>query len=119
MLDSIVGIVILMLLTTGVIQVALTVYASNVIRASVYEAARAAAEVDAVDGEARAVARRTLEQAAGGLVSGVEISVSYGSAPEGRVVVVEMEGRQRSPGPVPIGLPMRASASALVEEAPE
>lgn len=118
-LDSIVGIAILMLMTTGVIQVALAVYANNAVRASTYEAARAAAVVGGIESEAHSVARRALERTAGGLVGSVSISLSYRAAPEGRVVVVEVVGRQRPPGPVPIELPLRASASALVEQVPE
>lgn len=114
-LDAIVGTLILMLIALAAIQVALVVYAQNAVRASAYEAARAAAEVGGSGERAQLVAARTLSQTAGKLVDRIRISVDRRSALEGPVVRVEITARQRSIGPIPISLPIRASATALLE----
>lgn len=117
-LDAIVGTVILMLIALGAIQVALVVYAQNAVRASAYEAARVAAEVGGSGERAQVVAARALTQTAGKLVDRIRISVDHRAALEGPVVRVEISARQRAIGPIPISLPIRASATALLEVVP-
>lgn len=117
-LDAVFGIVILMLLALGTMQIALTLYAHNAVRASAYEAARAAAEIGATGAHARSVALQTVAGTAGGLVEGIRISLSRRAAPEGPVVFVEITGRQRAIGPIPLAFPIDVTASSLVEELP-
>lgn len=117
--EAIVGIVILMVLTLGAIQIAVTVYAHNAVRASAYEGARAAAELGTRSHEARAVAERAVSRAAGGLLRGIRVTVARGDAPEGPIVRVEVSATQRAVGPVPIELGVRAAASTLLEQPPE
>lgn len=118
-LDAVVGIVILMIAALGAIQIALTVYAQNAVRSSAYEAARVAAEVGGSREEAHLVAARTLTRTAGKLVDRVDVSVSREAALEGPVIRVRITARQRPLAPLPISLPIHASASSLLEIPPK
>lgn len=115
-LDAIVGTMILMLIALGAIQVALAVYARNAVRSSAYEAARVAAEVGGSGREAEVIAARAVTRSAGKLVERVRISVARRRSPEGAVLRVEISARQRPIGPIPISLPIRVSASSLLED---
>lgn len=117
-LDAVVGIALLMLLTLGAMQMALTVYAHNAVRASAYEAARAAAEIGTSGAQARVVAEEMLITTTGKLIERARVSVSTRRAPEGPVVHVTITGRQRAVGPVPVSFPFRTEATALLERRP-
>jgi len=118
-LYAVFGIAIMMILALGAIQVALTLYSGNVVRASAYEAARAAIEVDGSQDDARRVAAEVLRRSAGNLVDDASISIAQRDHGAGSVVIVEVRGRHTSLGPVPLTFPIRARASSLVEELPE
>ena len=117
-LDAVIGITLLMVLSLGAIQVALTVYAYNAATTSAYEAARAAAELGAAPSDARSVAERMVATTAGGLIDDPRVSVSIERAVEGPVVRVGVLGRQRALGPIPVSFPIRAEATALLERPP-
>lgn len=117
-LDAVIGITLLMVLSLGAIQVALTVYAYNAATASAYEAARAAAEIGADHSHARLVAQRMVATTARGLIDDPRVSVSIERAAEGPVMRVGVVGRQRAIGPIPVSFPIRAEASTLLEGPP-
>ena len=117
-LDAVVAIGLLMILSLGAIQVALTVYAHNAVSASAYEGARAAAEIGTSPSEAHDVAAQMVRTTIGGLVEDARISVSMIRAPEGDLVRVAVTGRHRALGPIPIRFPVTAEATALREVPP-
>jgi len=118
-LHAVFGIAIMMILTLGAIQVALAVYSGNVVRASAHEAARAAIEVDGSPDDARRAAAEVLRRSARNLVDDASISIARRDRGAGSVVIVEVRARHKTPGLVPLTFPIRARASALVEELPE
>lgn len=117
-LDAIVAIGLLMILSLGTIQVALTVYARNAISASAYEGARAAAELGSRTTRAHDVAAQMVRTTVGGLLEDVRVSVVTARAPEGELVRVVVAGRQRAFGPIPVRVPVKAEATAVREAPP-
>ena len=111
-IESIFAIALLMLLTVGTIQVALTLYGRNVVSAAAHEAARAAVERGATPEQARAVAEDTVKRAGGHLVEDLSVSVEMLDMGAGRVVRVALSGSIDVLGPVPIAVPIEAHASA-------
>jgi Flp pilus assembly protein TadG len=110
--ESLFAIVVLILLVTGVIQVALGLYARNVVAASAHEGARAAIERGRTIEEASAIARGTVEAAAGGLVDGLRIDVASQSIGDRQRIVVSVTGRVRPMGPVPVTMSLSSTATA-------
>lgn len=117
-LDAVIAIALLMLLSLGVIQIALTVYAHNAVSASAYEGARAAAELGTTASTAQAVAERMVRTTVGGLIEDLRVSVSTMRVPEGDLVRVAVIGRQHSLGPIPVVFPVRATATSVAEAPP-
>jgi Flp pilus assembly protein TadG len=113
--ESLFAIVVLLLLVTGVIQIALGLYARNVVAASAHEGARAAIERGRTAEEASVIARDTVNSAAGGLVAGLRVDVSSQSVGERQLVVVTVAGRVRPLGPVPVTMHLSTSATATRE----
>lgn len=117
-LDAVVAIGLLMILSLGAIQVALTVYAHNAVSASAYEGARVAAEIGTSMSDAHEVAAQMVQTSVGGMVEDARISVSTTRTPEGELVRVAVIGRQRAFGPIPVRLPVSAEATSLREVPP-
>ncbi|HEX2058559.1 MAG TPA: TadE/TadG family type IV pilus assembly protein [Actinomycetota bacterium] len=113
--ESVFAIVLLVLLTLGALQVGFALYARNVVASAAHEGARVLAERGAFAGDAGAVARSVVERAAGGLVEDLRVDVS--AAPHGtaRVVKVDVRGAAAPFGPVPLTLPLSATATSVVE----
>ena len=109
--ETIGAIVMLMLLTLGAVQVAFALYARNVVLSAAHEGARAVAERGAVADDARAVAAAVVERSAGGLVDHLRVDVTA----SGSSVRVHVAATTAPFGPVPIGMPLRASATSVVE----
>lgn len=116
MVESAFAMVLLVVLALGVIEVALTLYARNVVLASAHEGARAAIEVGADPGSARAVATHTVRRSAGRLVEGLRVSVADTRLAGRSIVHVVVTGKLRPPGPLPALLPVSASATLTREE---
>jgi hypothetical protein len=113
--ESLFAIVVLFLMVTGVIQIALGLYARNVVAASAHEGARAAIERGRTIEEALAIARGTVKSAAGRLVDGLRVDVASQSVGERQLVVVSVVGRVRPIGPVPVTMHLSTRATATRE----
>lgn len=109
------AIVVLVVLVTGVIQIALGLYARNVVAASAHEGARAAIERGRTAEEASAIARDTVDSAAGGLVDELRVDVALQPIGERQQVVVSVDGRVRPLGPVPVTMHLSTRATATRE----
>jgi Flp pilus assembly protein TadG len=106
------AIVFLMLLSLGAIQVGLTLYARNVVLSAAHEGARAAVELGRQTSDASETARRYVERAAGGVVDDLRVTTSTIET-RGRLFArVMVTGRLDVPGPVPVSIPVRTSATA-------
>lgn len=109
--ESIGAIVMLLLLTLGAVQVAFALYARNVVLSAAHEGARAVVERGAVAGDARSVAATVVKRSAGGLVDGLVVDVTE----TGTVVRVDVRATTAPFGPVPIRMPLEASATATLD----
>lgn len=109
------AIVFLILLSLGVIQVGLTLYARNVVISAAHEGARAAVELGRRTSDASEAARRMVERAAGGVVDDLSVSTSTIEAGGRLFVRVMVAGRLDVPGPVPVSIPVRTAATAARE----
>lgn len=113
--ESVFGIFFILLLSLGAVQVALTLYARNVVLAAVHDGARAAVEIGGSEASAHSVARRVVVESAGGLVSDLKIRVERRVIADRYSVSVQAAGTLVAPGPFPIEIPIDARASSLRE----
>jgi hypothetical protein len=90
-----------LVLVLGTIEVALALYARNVVLSAAHEGARAAVEVGSHPGTASSAAERTVRRAAGRLISELDIRVSLRELPQSRAAVVRISAIVVPPGPVP------------------
>jgi len=104
--ETIFAFVFVMTLALGVIQIAFSLYARNMVMTSTHEAARAAVERGRTEAEVHAIVRRVLGQGAGGVFRATRVEV-----------VRHVEGTIRSLGPFPASLPVTARAGAAGEAA--
>jgi Flp pilus assembly protein TadG len=109
-LESIFAIVFLVFLVLGVVQVSFVLYARNVVAASAHEGARAAMELGRDAGESEAIALRTVERAAGGLLRGLRVQTSVIEADLTAQISVRVSGSVKPFGPVPIAIPVSTTA---------
>ena len=113
--ESLFSIFVLLFLTVGTIQVALSLYARNVVMAAVHDGARAAIEVGASQAEATSTAHATIRRSAGSLLDELEVDTST-TAVSGRVhVQVTATGALDAPGPIPIRIPVKYEATTARE----
>ncbi len=105
----------LVVLTLGALQVAFALYARNVLASAAHEGVRAVVERGAAEGDAQAVAAAVVERAAGGLVERLRVDVT--SAPRGSrtIFTVQVRGKTAPFGPVPVTLPLVATATSATE----
>lgn len=118
-MDATLSIIILLVVVLGAVQVALTLYARNVVAAAAHEGARAAIELGRSPRDALVVARSTVQRSAGGLVDRMQVTMSFDGTGTGSVVQVRVAGLLDSPGPVPLRFPVSAVATSSRQEAPE
>lgn len=111
-LESIFGILLLVVFSLGVIQVGLTLYARNVLVSSAHEGARAAIERGRTPAEAQAIAADVIAEAAGGLLDDIEVRAVSSVAGETETIVVRVQGALTTFGVVPLPLRFETSASA-------
>lgn len=102
----------LTVLALGVTQVVLALYARNVAMSSAHEGARAAVEVGRWTGDAEEVARRTVDDAAGGLFHRLQVGAVVRERAGIVTVRVRVRGSVRTVGPVPLLMPIDATAVA-------
>ena len=106
------AILFLMLLALGVIQVALSLYARNVVTASAHEGARAAIERGRNEADAAAIARDIVRQASGNLVDDLTVDVATSRRGGDLEVTVSVGGVVTGLGPLPFPIPLSARATA-------
>jgi Flp pilus assembly protein TadG len=106
------SIVLLMLLALGIIQVALALYARNVVSASAHEGARAAIELGSSTDDVTAIARDVVRKATGALVDDLEIDVNSRQRGTELTVAVRVSGVVTNLGPLPIPIPLSSVAIA-------
>lgn len=106
------ALLLILILSLGVIQVAHSLYARNVIAASAHEGARAAAEIGRDLDSARSVAADVIRRATGDLVTDLRVDVASTRAFGAETVSVRVVADLRSWGIVP--LPMRFAVDAAV-----
>ena len=109
--EGIFAIVMLVVLTLGGLQVALALYARNVAVSAAHEGARAIVERGAVAADAEAVAAGVVRRAAGGMVEDLAVDVSGSRT----LVSVHVRGTTARLGPVPVTIPLRATATVSRE----
>lgn len=115
--EAIFAMALTLLLALGVVQVALTLYARNVVVSAVHEGARAAVELGGDPADATRVARETIARSAGGLVDELAVDVSVVENGDEVELIVQASADLRAVGPLPISVPVDATATAGVETA--
>lgn len=110
--ESTFAIVLLMLLSLGVIQVALALYARNIVMSSAHEGARAAIERGTDEATAAAIARHTVRQATGSLVDDLDVDVNAVTRSGELHVTVVVAGIVSDLGPVPFPITLTSKATA-------
>ena len=113
--ESVFGMLFLMILVIGVVQVALTLYARNVVMAAAHDGARAAVEIGGSSHDATVVARRVIEDSTGSLVDDLEVSASSIASRDRRIVHVRVIGSVSPPGPIPVDVPLSIEATSSRE----
>ena len=116
--ESVVAIVFLMTLVLGAIQVILTLYSMNVVRAAAHEGLRSAIERGASGRAAEVAARNALARAAGRLLGEVEVELSSSVTELGPIAKVRVQGNLRALGPVPLVVPLTATAHGVIARDP-
>ena len=117
-IEFVFGVLFVLLLLFGVIEVAFALYGRNVVASSAHEAARAAVEIDASTSEAEALATSVVERSAGNLVEDYTVDVATQRTAERVTVRVLVEARLDPPGPLPVYVPVRMSATSSRETLP-
>lgn len=110
--DAIFGLLITMLLVLGVAQVGLTLYARNVVLSAAHEGVRAAVERGRTLDEARAIATKVIQDAAGGAVRIAVVETTSETVGAEVVLDVSVRAAIRPLGIVPIEVPVDVVASA-------
>lgn len=116
--ESVFGIILVMTLVLGVVQVGLALYARNVVTAATHEGARAAIELGARDSDAVRVAQRTIEEAAGGVTRDLVVRTTQERSDDEVGVHVRVEAMLEPFGPIPISIPVVATASTTRDVLP-
>lgn len=111
--ESVFAISMVLLLALGIIQVALTLYARNVVLASAHEGARAAVELGRSLDEAEQVAAAAVADAVGGLTSDVDVEVAAVRLQKQDRFEVVVRASLKDVGivPLPISVTARANSS--------
>ena len=117
-LESIPAILLVLLTGVGVMQVVLTLYGANMLRASAHEAARAAVARHSTGTDARRAAIDLVRAAAGGIVDGLRVRIAIDERTTHRLVRVHVSGKLVAPGPIPVAVPITATATASKEWGP-
>ena len=116
LVETVFALLFLCFLCFAVAQIAFTLYGRNVVMSSAHEAARAAVELGRTSSDAEDVARRTVVDAAGGIVRDLEVEVTKTFA-KPATVVVTVSGRLDSFGPLPTIVPVSVTTTAELDEA--
>ncbi|MCA1617061.1 MAG: pilus assembly protein [Acidobacteria bacterium] len=110
------AIILLMMLSLGVVQVAFTLYSRNIVAASAHEGARAALERGRTNAEAESIVRDVIARATGRLVKDLSVDIATTKSTTGRSIIVRVRGLMSDFGPVPIPIPLSSTATAHLDE---
>lgn len=113
--EAVMAIFVLMFLVLGTIEVAFALYARNVVGAAAHEGARAASELGRTGQDASSTARAAAVRSAGGLLSDLRVETTIARAGTREVVRVRVSGTLKPFGPVPLPIPLRATAAVTRE----
>ena len=108
LVETIVGITLLMVVAVGIIQVALLLYARNVIRSSAHEVARSAIERGVAEAEATAMGATLVRESLGTIVDDVQVQVDARDIGSHRLVAARVDAVLHPPGVLPIEVPVRS-----------
>lgn len=110
MLETIFGVVLLMVIAVGSIQVALLLYSRNLVQASAHEAARAALVKGLDDDEARTIAGRVVHRSLSPVTRDIEVALERSRTGSQMVVSVQVRAVAEPSGPIPIAVPVYSAA---------
>lgn len=110
-LESVFAIALVMATAVGAIQVALLLYARNVVQASAHEAARAALERGVSDEEARIVAMRMASTSIGKMARDVAVELDQRRVGRRDIVTVRVAASLVPTGPLPVSVEARGVAT--------
>jgi hypothetical protein len=110
--EAVFAIVFVMMMALGVIQVAFTLYARNVVDSSAHEGARAGIESGRSLDEAEAMAAEVVRNGAGGLVDDLQVTSDIWISGDDEVLRIRVTGRLRSFGIVPFEASFDRTATA-------
>lgn len=113
--ESVFAIFILLFLALGTIQVALTLYARNVVQAAVHDGSRAVVEIGNQGADADVIVREVIGRSAGGLVDELQIETSIERTADRLFVHVRAGGSLTAPGPIPVDLPITVDSTSSRE----
>lgn len=113
--ESVFAIFLLLFLALGTIQLALTLYARNVVQAAVHDGSRAVVEIGGQGPDADAIVREVIGRSAGGLVDQLKVETSIERTADRLFVHVRAGGSLTAPGPVPIELPITIDSTSSRE----
>ena len=114
-LEAIFAMLVTLTLALGIVQVALTLYARNVVVAAAHEGARAAVELGSSRMDASRVAQDTISDSAGRLVNDLAVDVAIQSTAR-PILTVRVSADLRALGPLPLEIPIDTTATAALEE---
>lgn len=114
-MDAVFGMFVVLFLVLGSIQVALTLYARNVIVAAVHDGSRAAIEVGGSAADADVVARTTIMRSTGDLIEALRVDVTTQEVADRYLVRVVAKGLLTAPGPIPVRIPVSVQSTASRE----
>lgn len=110
--EAVAAIGLITLLVVGGIQVALSLYARNVIVSSAHEGARAAVEYGRDPADARSIVRSVIQSGAGSAVSAIQVSPVITHTETETIADVVVRAIIEPLGPIPIEIPVTARATA-------
>ena len=114
-IESVFAIFLLLFLALGTIQLALTLYARNVVQAAVHDGSRAVVEIGSQRSDADVIVREVIGRSAGGLVDELNVETSIERTTDRLFVRVRAAGSLTAPGPIPIELPITIDSSSSRE----
>ena len=109
--ESIFGIVLVMTLAVGAVQVALTLYGRNVMIAAAHEGARAGIEVGRDASTVTEVTTRSVTSSTGDLARDVDVAAVVTRTDAGVTVQVTVHAWLEPMGPIPVSIPVSAVAT--------
>lgn len=108
LVETIVGMSLLLVIAIGTIQVATLLYARNVIRSSAHEIARAAIERGVARTDAVEFGGRLLGDSLGGMIDDLQVDVDSAGTGAQRIVTAHVATVVQPVGPLPISVPVES-----------